>query len=128
MWYRLGLAFGVAEKEDHREDHICCFGDNVRMYDLSVRKVCFYGVGFPDLLRIRRIVMLHIIVVGIVCIASAVSFVLNERVKGKTGGEIAAELVILLIIGGVLLLLLGCIVFGWLKSCDDCVVGVGKMG
>ena len=30
------------------------------------------------------------------------------------------------IIGIVLLLILGCIVFGWLKSCDDCIVGVGK--
>lgn len=72
--------------------------------------------------------MLHIVVVGIVCIASAVSFVLNEKVKGKTGGEIAAKFVIFMIIIGVLLLILGCIVFGWLKSCDDCVVGVGKMG
>ena len=43
-------------------------------------------------------------------------------------GEIAAKFVILMIIGGVLLLILGCIVFGWLKSCDDCVVGVEKMG
>ncbi|WP_028516789.1 hypothetical protein [Ruminococcus flavefaciens] len=72
--------------------------------------------------------MLYIIAVGIICIASVVSFVLNEKVKGKTGGEIAAKLVIELIIGGILLLILGCIVFGWLKSCDDCVVGVGKIG
>ena len=72
--------------------------------------------------------MLYIIAVGIICIASVVSFVLNEKVKGKAGGEIAAKLVIELIIGGILLLILGCIVFGWLKSCDDCVVGVGKIG
>ena len=128
MGHRLGLAFGVADKEDYRKGNICSFDDNVHLFGLTVRKACIAGLGFSDLLRKGRKIMLHIIVLGIVCIASAVSFVLNERVKGKTGGEIAAELVILLIIGGVLLLLLGCIVFGWLKSCDDCVVGVGKMG
>ena len=128
MGHRLGLAFGVAAKEDHRKGNICSFDDNVHLFGLTVCKVCIAGLDFPGLLRIRRIIMLHIVVVGIVCIASAVSFVLNEKVKGKTGGEIAAKFVIFMIIIGVLLLILGCIVFGWLKSCDDCVVGVGKMG
>ena len=72
--------------------------------------------------------MLYIIAFGIICIASVVSFVLNEKVKGKTGGEIAAKLVIELIIGGVLILILWLIASGWLHSCNDCIVGVGKIG
>lgn len=72
--------------------------------------------------------MLYIIGAGILFIASLVNHIMDEKLKGKTGEQIACKVVLELLIDIILLAILAFIVLSWLQSCHEEIVDIGRMG
>lgn len=72
--------------------------------------------------------MLYIIGCGILAIAALVNHIMDEKLKGLTGTQIACKIVAELLIGIVLLAIIALIVLGFFGSFHECIVDIGKMG